>query len=552
MPTAYHRFTASCCLCCALVVSWGASTRCAAERAPVLICQLRSAGEAFADFNFLADAIGLGQLGQIFTITTQQYARGIDQDRSITLLIDAESDNYRWLLCLPTQDLPTFVKSLGKAGESARPAAQGVVEITGKRRFALRQQGNWTLVAESAQMLALPTSMAMEQLVSPASRADIWLAAFPARLPEELKQQVYKAIQTQTIRQLRGVPASSASSILRKAIIQELWDQLGQLVHDLDQLQVELTTDAVAKRVQLQINVAATRESLTFRRLRQMQTRGSQLAGVLNASAAATWNATGTLPPEDAPRLENLLKLAADAAREELKQSHQFTDETTRHVSLVLTEGLFEAGQHALRDGRFDTAGLLLTDRQDLQGVAGLYLANPTPLRQALIAISAESSIAPQAWQLSNNLSQRNDVVLHRLTMKTPADRAMISAFGPDLTLWIGISAQQIWLALGADGARLIEFALQHASPRDHSTVVPFHAQVMSASATRFYQRISEDPRPLRWLESVSEQDRFLIRATPLEEGMRFSITADQGVLQAVGLALVPSLGRAEGQSKRP
>ncbi len=546
MLTAFCRITPRQFYWCAVFIAGWAANPCRAERVPLLIGQLRSSQEAFADFNFLTEAIGLGQLGQIFSVTTQQYTRGIDGTRPITLFIDGEADGYRWLLILPTTDMPTFVRSLGKAAESSRQLSNGAVEITGKRRFALQQRGSWTLVAESAESLALPTSIDVDQLTSPAGRADLSIAVFPGHLPSELQQRVYKAIQAQTLKQLRGVEGNGARAVLRQALTRELWDQLGQLVHDLEQLRVELNTDGMARKVGLQIDVTATSNSLTFRRLSQFQSRPSPVAGVLNSKATATWNATGTLPPEDAPRFENFLRLAAEAARDELQHTERFQDESTRRVATILLEGLFDAGQHSLRDGRFDGAGVLLTEGQELQGVSGFYLANPASIRQSLVAIAAESHASDRTWQLSSDFSQRPDVSLHRLTMATPADRAMLNAFGPQMIMWVGVADRQIWLALGGEGARLIELALQQASQADPPAVLPCHAQVMTGSAVRCYQHVSGDSRAARWLDTVAEQDRLLIRAAPLKQGVRFSIAADEGVLHAVGLALVPSFGRAE------
>ncbi len=68
-----------------------------AARSVLLIAQLRSVDETFADFGYFSEAVGLGQIGQIFAMTTRQYARGLDGTRPVTVYVDGEADEYRWL-----------------------------------------------------------------------------------------------------------------------------------------------------------------------------------------------------------------------------------------------------------------------------------------------------------------------------------------------------------------------------------------------------------------------------------------------------------------------
>jgi hypothetical protein len=184
-----------------------------------------------------------------------------------------------------------------------------------------------------------------------------------------------------------------------------------------------------------------------------------------------------------------------------------------------------------------------LADRENLQGIAGAYVADPEPLRQAIAVIAAEPADTRRAWRLSPNLSRQSGITIHQLSMTTPADESMLRAFGPQLMLFFGFTEHQLLLACGPNGAELIAAALQQQTSQRPTSVLPFHAQCAVAPTVGFYQRVSDDPRAARMLQSTSEQDRLTIRATPLDDGARFSVEADQGVLQTVGLALVPSFG---------
>ncbi len=397
----------------------------------------------------------------------------------------------------------------------------------------------------------MPTVMPLAQIVSARVPAvDIAVDIFPRNLPDELRQQAFAAIREQTAKHTNAISGNGATAILRKALTREVWDQFGQLVNDVDQVRLEWTTDSTAKKISVQLDLQALPETLTARRLGQFQLRPSQLVGVLQPSATATCNAVGELPPEDAPRFEHLLTLVANAAREELQNTQRFADPSTQRVAMLLVEGLIETCQLSLRDGRFDGAGLILTAEDEMQGLAGAYVANPESLRKALAVIAAEPVETRRAWQLSPNLSREPAVSIHQLVMTTPADVSMRSAFGPQLTMFVAFTEHQMYLALGTNGANLIQAAMQQQSSGQATSVLPFHTQVVMAPAVRFYQRVSNDPRAARMLQSVGEQDRFTVRAKPINEGVRFSLEADQGVLQTIGLALVPSFGSGSKDQK--
>jgi hypothetical protein len=515
-----------------------------AQRQPLLIATIQSLDGLFGDMNYLAEAVGAAQLGQILTMTTQQYAQGLDGSQPIVVYVDAASgqtanDQWRWLVYLPTRDLSTFLQAAGAQLGTPEPLPGGILRTSGAGTLFLRQDESWTLVADSLEALQSPL-MPLDKIIRATDRtADISIRGFAANLPAALRDRALDQLQSKARAELAEIGSGSPVAELRTLLAREKWDQITQLVLDADEFSIGLDADSQKRQVALSVNLTARPHTLTHRRLGHFQSRHSAFAGMLDSSAIATCYAVGQLPSDDAARFEQLLGAVQAAALEELRSSSRFSDESTKQLALSLAKALFEVGRESLHDGLLDGAGMVFFAGSELSAVTGMQVADTRALHDAAATLASRQSAAGISWQGQMNVAEYEHVTLHRFSFVTPRDRALRRAVGPTIEITLGLGPQEVFLAWGKQGVPLIQQTIDAVRRRSPEPVVPFHSRVSLLPLLRFYEQASGDSATTRLLQSAANRpgagDVAALTATPIRDGVRLEIEVDEIVLRTAG-----------------
>jgi hypothetical protein len=524
----------------ALLVGFAPSLQ--AQRQPLLIATVRSLDELFGDLNYLAEAAGAAPLGQILTITTEQYARGLDRSRPIVLYVDTTTRgdrDFRWLVFLPTLDLPTFLQAASAQLGSPRRLDSGVIQTSGARTLFLQPHGSWTLLAGSPAELR-PPDMPIEQIVlATDGKADLSIRVFVANMPSDLRNKIGQQLRTRAETELAQIGSEDPTSELLRFLTRQKWDQVAQVIRDADEIGVAWTTDSHRRKVAMRINLTARPDTLTHRRLSQLELRKSAFSGMLDSSTFATWNAIGKLPDEDTVRFEQLLRSIQIAATTELRASKRFTDEGTRQLTVRLTQSLLETFRESLRAGFFDGAGMIFFTGNQLSAVVGMHVADTSALHDAAVALAGRQSAAGISWQAQLNVASYQNVAVHVFSFATPNDPAWQRAVGDKIDITLGIGPQEIYLAWGKRGVPRVQRTIDAVRRGSAERVLPFHGRVSLTPLLRFYAKVSRDAAAMGLLQSAASRpevgDSAMVRVTPIRDGVRLEMEADENVLRAIG-----------------
>ena len=507
----------------------------AQTNAPWLVASLRSVDELYADLNYLTAAAGAGQLGQLVTMTTRQYASGLNQQSPVLLTLDSPQPNsLRWLIYLPVPDgleLANLMTPLGKI----QPAGPQIWKLDNPQRplFIQRRQ-SWAIVSDRVEAFATALPNANALLPRAADPYDVNLRVWSERIPTPLKQQWALSVQSRVQDQLNNYRESTPRDQLARLAVQELGQQVLQLLADVQQFSCHWNTDRNGRKVQLDFQLTAAPNTLTAQRMQQFQMQPSQMAAMLHTGGSATWNAIGRLPSQDIVRLERLLNSASQSLLAEIQSSEKFAKPEDQNAALTVTAALLETCRSSLRTGYFDGAGMMRCDVGTMSLGTAMHVSDTQPL------VAAIETLANTPQHPSDGLHVQRQpasgLVGHRylIAIPTPQDVTTRQMLGPRLNLALAMSAQRLYLAFGtqanAELSRIIDTTGKTA-PQD---ALPFHARVRIDPLLRFLSTVGE-LKTASLLSSGAADGHLLMQAEPMPNGARFRLELDQDVIRAAG-----------------
>jgi hypothetical protein len=362
---------------------------------------------------------------------------------------------------------------------------------------------------------------------------------------------------------LQQMPGESDEQFAaRSKMLQQAMEQMKTTLNDLDALTIGVKLDEATSSVYLEYELTMVPDSPSAKKIAKASGAKTQFAGVLAPDAAATLHATQQLDSADIAQVKgNVAMLRANALAELEKQG---LPEEQAKLARQLATDLMDVIEKTLDGGKMDFAASLKMAPKAVTFIAGMQIAEGTKLesviKQLLEQVAKDNPDAAKLFTL--NAEKHEGVRFHVLSapvsMIEDADarEKMGSMVGENLTLVIGIAENKLYLAGGRDAAKSLKQAIDRSKAGGEKAIAPFEISVAFGPIARFATTVAEAEQKQvlamlgKILEGAEGKDHFKITATPISNGVRVRLEAEEGILKAAGI--VPMMMGGQAMMGRP
>jgi hypothetical protein len=270
-------------------------------------------------------------------------------------------------------------------------------------------------------------------------------------------------------------------------------------------------------------------------------------AGFVQEGAAATLAFaanTKSMKPEEMDEAADSLKLQAEQA---IMEESELKNEESRETLKAAVGDFVEALRGTLHAGGLDGGAVLNLSPEALTVVAGGHVAEPSKVADGLkklqeVAKSEGLDMPEIKWDADSY----QDVKFH--TMSAPADaddEAAQALFGETVEMAFGIGEKSVYFALGKNWLDGVKKVIDDSAASPGKSIKPME---MTVTATPIVQTAAahaeEDEKAVfemvnGSLQQSAGRDHARIVAEPIENGVRTRFEVEDGVLRAIGTAVM-------------
>jgi hypothetical protein len=212
-----------------------------------------------------------------------------------------------------------------------------------------------------------------------------------------------------------------------------------------------------------------------------------------------------------------------------------------------------DAFEATMETGQMDGGAALHLGAKQLTFVAGAQIKEPGKFESGLKKLAAIAEKEPDFNGVQWNAAEHEGVKFHTLSVPVPADEPEArQIFGEKVDVAIGIGADAVYVAVGQENLDAVNKAIDASKADLGKEVPPFEfsaslGQIMEAAAAH----PNENAPIFQALADMLKNDahgRDHVRAsgTLIENGLKYRIEAEEGVLRAIGKATMLAQQQAQ------
>jgi hypothetical protein len=519
----------------------------AAPAQPVAVVSIASIEEVLGDIGYLTETAGQGDFGKMIALLSGGYTVGMDKKRPLGMVVTLKDDEPSGLMFLPVKNLEAVLAGIEDQVGKPKDAGDGILELsdTGGRPIFLKQVEGWTFVSQKANELAdLPQFDPAAALGDLTQNYTVAVRFNVGAIPADMKKVAVAQMKAQAERKLREQLEEQPEEqrALSERYTRSMLEQVTSLIQDTEQITMGLQVDAKGKSTHLDLTVVARSGTKLAEEMALLHDLKSSHAGLLASDAAVNFHMATRVSEEDAALYLEMMKVARENTLKQVENDEDLDNDEARQIAKDVVNSLFDVGEKTLAAGKVEGgAALFLTPEGKVNLVGGGTVQDAARLEDAFKKLIEAAKNEPKTPKVNFNAAQHEGVRFH--TMSLPIEEKEQEArqiFGENLDVAVGFGQESVYIAFGPAGVETTRSIIDASKARESETVSPGQFVVSLAPILRFASAVKEDP-VVTMLAAAAEnnvgRDRILIKGDAIENGVRYRIAIEEGVLKIIGAA---------------
>lgn len=525
----------------------------------IAVVGVASYNNLIGDINFigsLAERPELGQMlqGMIAMFTQGKGLDGIDQDQPWGVILQTDGQQFLPVGCIAVTDINKVFDIARGFGAQISDGADGVKQIVlpGGQTMHVKENGGWAYLGQSADALNnLPANPAAElnRIVADYDLgAQVAVQNIPAQYRQVLLQQM-KAGMEDGLKQNEG--ESDEDFANRRKLAEAQVAQLELLINDVDNVATGWALDAKAQKTFFDFTATFLPGSKLAKQIAAQGEPKTNFAGFYQPDAAVTMSFASQADPETIQENIEQMRVTMETMRKQaekaIDEEQDIPDEETRTAVKAALADFMDAFQSTMESGHVDGGAALHMAADGLTLVAGAAIKEPGKFESGLKKLAALAEKEPEFNGVQWNAATHEGVNFHTLSVPVPADDADArKMFGEKVDVAFGIGADAVYVAAGDGNIDAAKKAIDASKSEAGKAVPPFEfsaalGQIMAFAAAHADDDDRATIQPIADMLKNEAQGRDHIRAnyTFIENGAKYRFEAEEGVLRAIGKAVI-------------
>jgi hypothetical protein len=525
-----------------LVVSASSAARLFAQAAkPAVVVSIASLNETMADVQYITQAAGLAQYGQLAQFATAQYANVLDKTKPLGLVVYLDTGAPRAIGFIPISNLQAVLALVQQQVGQPRDAGNGIKQLPGPggNSVFLKDANGYLFLSDSAENLAnLPANPAT-LLGGMEAKYNLAVTVNASSIPEPLKSMAVDQLRAGFQMQLQMIPDQEQRNLQEKLNESSL-KQMEQLLTQSEQMTFGWAIDATTKSTYIDVNFTAKPGTELATQLAQMANLKTNFAGFALPEAAGLMTFTGVVAEKDKAQMAMTFDALKQQALNQLENDADLPSDDARTAAKDVLDSFFDVFEGTIQEGVMDGGAVLKLDTGTVQFVAGGHVADGQALDAAFKKLIELAQADPEVPEVKMNADQHGDVVFHTMSVPVPDEDAQL-AFGETLEVALGTGPKSFFIAVGKDSVALVKRIIDDSAKQAGKATVPAQFIVTLTPIIRFASEIAADENlaaVLQALEQSQGKDHVSIVVRPNQNGFSYRIELEEGVIRAIGGAV--------------
>ncbi len=522
----------------------------------VAVVAIQKYSGLIGDIDFLGELGGQVKSGQqlenLLKLFTQgQGLNGLDKETAWGAVVQTNGFDFAPIICLPVTDLDALMTTVQNAGVNVSDAGDGIQEIEmPQQSIYVKDGGKWAFVSNNVEMLGSAPADPAKMFGDLTGDYDVAVKVMVQNVPEMYRQIAVTQLKQGMEDGLERDPDETDEGFqLRKQIATQQVEQLVQLINESDEVMLGWTVDEAEGGTSLDVVYTMVPGSELARMSKTSGDATSRFTGFVKGDPAMSMLLAQKQNPEamaaQRDQFEQMMNQARVQLNKEIEDSDDVPNEEAREVLKEVAGDILDALEATLLAGKIDAAMSVNIDPDAFTMVAGVHVLETAKIETSLKKLAALVESEPDAPTFDFDAETYQGVRLHHITVPVPADEeGPRRLFGDSLEVTIGADDKSLYLAAGRDQLEALKSAIDDSASAGEASVKPFE-MVMSVEAfMKVGAAFAEGPQqPIIEMMaeklSLNSENATHLRVTgaEIENGVKYRIEVEAGVLEAVGAA---------------
>jgi hypothetical protein len=539
----------------------GAVQMAAAQKAaapqPVAVVSIAGIDSILKDVNTLANAAGLGaEAAPLALAGAQAQAFGLDTKKpwgAVVFLNTAAPKGFAFIPVSNFQQLLNMGKALNVPIVDAGNGLYSVVGPQGNKVF-LKEQNGWLFVAPSEDNLAdLPADPStllegLNKLYTFAIKANI------KNVPADMRNQLVSLIKAGAQGGLRRLPGEDETQFnLRQKMIDLQIDQFGTVLDQTEQFTLGWSTDSVAKKTAIDINMTAIAGSELAKRYASSAIK-SDFNGFNSPDSAATLHFAQKMDADSIKQVGQALENARANAMKGIDNDNSIPNEDGKKMVKEIVNQLFDVAKATIEAGKIDGGAVLHLAGKNLTFAAGAAVADGAAIESALKKLVEIAKNEPDFPGVNFDVEKYQGIRFHTTSIPNPDPQAQ-QIFGEKIDVALGIGDKSAYLAVGKDTIKTLKSIIDKSAAATSENTLPAEFAISLGQVLNFTSQFDQNPvlaSVAAEVAKVGAQDHVRVQSKSIPNGATAHIEVEEGVLRAIGAGIKSGMGGRAGGGAAP
>jgi hypothetical protein len=519
------------------------------------------------DINLVGTWVGRPEIGQIIELQFEQFTGGkgaaaIDRTKPWGLIVQTDGTGFLPVACLPVREPDAVLQGAAQRGMTVKDAPGGLKELRQEngRAYFVKTEGNWTYVSNTSTALDRLPADPQATLAEAAGDKLISVNALLSNVPEFYRQFALQMVQSGMQQQLQKKPGETDEQFnLRRPLAEAELQQTVRRISDLDSLRFDFAVDSSAKQTRLDFGYLFKEGTPLARQHSAYGESKTSFAGFYQPDAAATVIASTQADPSqiggEIAQTQSKLKVLQQFVDKEIDTSDNIKEPAARQELKAAFSDVLEAALATIRSGKIDAAATLQLGPNNLAAVVGTHVVDTAKIESALKHVDAAAQASPKVPPMKWNAANHSGVTFHAATIPVTGDDAR-RHLGESVTIAVGIGEQAVYVAVGEASMANLTRAIDDSSRNTGRTAPAFD---MIASVGKIAEAVAATPdnerqgaRAKAIVDEIRahapDRDKVRMVGNYVSNGLKFSLSVDEGALKAIGAAAAARQNASAGQ----
>jgi len=529
---------------------------------PMAIVTLAGYDALMEDIDFVGSLVGQEAFAQnveqmIMLFTQNKGLVGLEKNKPLGLIVQSDGMNISGALCIPVTSLEELTTTLAPFGVIAKDKGDGITEISASgQTLVAREKNGWAFVSMMPQMLEnLPADP--DQLFGTLTKDyDLGIRINVQNIPEPFRQMAIQQLQVGMESGMQQLPEESDEKFeARKEMTSAQIDQLKRAINEVNELTLGLKLDSEQQSTFLDLVYTAVPGTQLADQVEQNSDPKTNFAGFFQPEAAMMMSFASKVSEADIAQMDQMFDALRKQAEAAIDEEADLPSDEARDVVKSAVGDFVDALKATLAAGVMDGGAVLNMAPNSLTLVAGGFVGDPSKVESGLKKLAELAKEEPKFPGINWDSDSHGDIKFHTLSVPIPEDKdEPRQLFGESLEVVVGIGKKSVYFALGRDCLDALKVAIDASAANPQKSAPPME-MTFSLSPIMAVVAAFADGENKETIESIANmlaneangRDHVKIVVHPIPHGARTRIELEEGVLRAIGEAVMQARNQGAG-----